>query len=82
MPYIFFWKKVFDFYLFFPSRKFIFPFILIFFFFFCPLISLFIKYSRKQGWGAGAGRSWVFWLLGAGAAWKKNQEPEPEPLKN
>ena len=21
-----------------------------------------------------------FWLLGAGAAWKKNQAPEPEPL--
>ena len=22
-----------------------------------------------------------FWLLGAGAAWEKNQEPEPEPLE-
>ena len=32
-----------------------------------------------QGWGAGAG---CFWHLGtgAGAAWKKNQEPELEPL--
>ena len=28
----------------------------------------------SQGWGAGAG---CIWLLRAGAAWKKNQEPEP-----
>ena len=28
----------------------------------------------RQGWGAGAG---LFWLLGAGAARKKYQEPEP-----
>jgi hypothetical protein len=39
-----------------------------------------------QGWGVRAGRSRVFWLLwagaawkkqGVGAAWKKSQEPEP-----
>ena len=39
-----------------------------------------------QGWGAGAGQSRVFWLLGAGAArkktgagaaWEKSQEPKP-----
>ena len=50
-------------------------------------------YCVLQVLGAGAGRSRVFlapwsrsrvltgagcfWLLGAGAAWKKNQEPEP-----
>ena len=47
--------------------------------------------GRNQGWGSGVG-AWCFWLLGAGAdaaskkteagtragaAWKKNQEPEP-----
>jgi len=46
--------------------------------------------SYWKGWGAGAGRSRVFlapWNQsrlkkkpGAGAAWKKSQEPEP--LKN
>ena len=35
-------------------------------------------YYIYQGWEAGAG---CFWLLGAGAAWNKNQEPEPEPLR-
>ena len=43
---------------------------------------------KIQGWGAGVGAG-CFWLLGAGAArkktgagaaWKKSQEPEP--LKN
>ena len=35
-------------------------------------------FQYKKGWGAGAG---CFWLLGAGAGWVKNQEPEPEPLQ-
>ena len=39
------------------------------------------KKSMYQGWGAGVGAG-CFWLLVAGAAWKKSQEPEPEPLKN
>ena len=34
-------------------------------------------FAHMQGWGAGAG---CLWLLVAGAAWKKGQEPEP--LKN
>ena len=46
--------------------------------------------GAHQGWGAGVGAG-CFWLLRAGAVWKKNgagaalkkiQEPEPEPLKN
>ena len=35
-------------------------------------------YTRQQGWVAGAG---CFGLLGAGAAWRKSQEQEPEQLK-
>ena len=35
--------------------------------------------TRIQGWGAGAE---CFWLLGAGASWKKKQEPEPLEKKN
>ena len=35
--------------------------------------------GAQQGWGAGAGAG-CFWLLGAGAAWKKNEETEPEPF--
>ena len=34
-----------------------------------------IMYNLGQGWGAGAGRSRVFWLFGAGAAWKKKSGP-------
>ena len=33
-----------------------------------------LSWPFYQGWGAGAG---CFWLLGAGAAWEKNEEPEP-----
>ena len=41
-------------------------------FFTFVFIHLFVL--NTMGWGAGAG---CFWLLGAGAAWKKSQEPEP-----
>ena len=39
------------------------------------------KLNQYSGAGAGAGAG-CFWLLGAGAAWEKNQEPEPLEKKS
>jgi len=49
--------------------------ILLVLYFFCSF-TLLVCGKRIFCQGAGAG---CFWPLGAGAAWRKNQEPEPEP---